>query len=203
MKKILFVFLILTLTGTYTFSQSSKTKDMLAKIEGQYEVDDSGNVTYVKVIDNLPIDEKQIFDRALSYYVYKYNDANSVIQEKNEDAGRIIGKGIYPDVHIGMGLLTRYFSAVHILRIDIKDRRCRVLLTLTEYNIKTLDLDGIAHFNEKKLINSYPIDPKGGEKTFYGKAFFNTHLAVVRTFEEVERVIKEGVTFSNLDDDWD
>ncbi|MGY6546941.1 MAG: DUF4468 domain-containing protein, partial [Cyclobacteriaceae bacterium] len=107
--KLIFTFLILSITVTNTFAQSRKTAGLLNEINGLYEVDDSGNITYVRVFDNLNLTENEIFDRANSYFVYKYNDGNSVIQEKNEEAGRLIGKGIFPNVHIGSGLVTRAF----------------------------------------------------------------------------------------------
>ena len=102
-------------------AQTSKTSDQLDQIKGLYEVDNSGNISYVTVIENLNLTEKEIYDRALTYFITKYGDANSVIQEKNEEEGRIIGKGIYPDVHTGSGLIARVFSVVHVLRIDIKE----------------------------------------------------------------------------------
>ena len=47
---------------------------------------------------------------------------------------RIVGKGIYKNVHIGMSLVTTYVNCWHIVRVDVKDGRARIILTLTEYD---------------------------------------------------------------------
>jgi hypothetical protein len=188
--------------SSQTFSQSSKTTNLLNSIEGMYEVDDSGNISYVRIFDNLGISENQIYDRALSYFVYKYNDSNSVIQEKNEEAGRIIGKGIFSNVHTGSGLVTRVYSVVHILRIDIRENRARAVITLSQYNITSYDLDGNSSIATSHIAANYPFNPSGKEKNFNGQAFYNAHLKVMDSFSELERVLKEGVIFSDLDDDW-
>lgn len=196
-------FLILFLSIAFSVSaQTSKTKNLLKEIEGFYEVDNSGNITYVRVFDDLNLTEKEIYDRANSYIVYKYNDANSVIQERNEAAGRIIGKGIFPNVHSATGLVTRYFSVVHIIRIDVKEGRCRVMLTLTEYKVASVDMySNITNF-QTNISATYPFNEAGVEKNFYGQAFYNSHFAAINTFLAFEKALREGVTFSDVDQDW-
>lgn len=191
------------LLGTIGYAQSSKTKQQLAQIEGLYEVDNTGNVSYTSVFEDVNLSEKEIYDRALSYFIHKYNDANAVIQDKDEEEGRIIGKGIFPNVHTGSGLVTRIYSVVHILRIDVKENRVRAIVTLTNYDVKSIDLDGNIIPSSYPISAAYPFNSKGGEKNFHGQAFVQAHLKADETFLELENIIRNGAVSSDLSkDDW-
>lgn len=195
--------IILLFIAKIGFTQSNKTRQQLAEIEGLYEVDNTGNVSYTSIFENINLSEKEIFDRALSYFIHKYNDANDVIQDKNEEEGRIIGKGIYPNVHTGNGLVTRVYSIVHILRIDIKENRVRAIVTLTNYDVKSIDLDGNIYPSSYPISAAYPFNPKGGEKNFHGQAFVQAHLKADETFLELENVIRNGAISNDIkSDDW-
>ena len=203
-KKILLPILsIYILLAISSFAQTSKTNAQLKEIQGLYEVDNSGNISYVTIMENINLSEKEIYDRALSYFITKYGDANSVIQEKNEQEGRIIGKGIYPDVHTGSGFVARVFSVVHVLRIDIKEGRCRVIVTLTNYDVKSYDGSGNVFPSNYPITSTYPFNPKGGEKNFHGQAFAKAHLRVEKEITELEIAIREGVISNSVTkDDW-
>ena len=71
------IFILIYLSFVFSYAQSAKTSQLLKEIEGFYEVDNNGNVTYVRIFEDLNLNEKEIFDRANSYLIYKYNDANS------------------------------------------------------------------------------------------------------------------------------
>lgn len=202
MKYILVGILFISLIPK-TYSQSGKTKKQLAEIEGLYKIDNTGNVSYVSIFEDLNLTEKEIYDRALSYFIHRYNDANSVIQEKDEEDGVIIGKGIFPNVHTGSGMVTRVYSVVHILRIDIKENRARAIVTLTNYDVKSYDLDGIMYPSNYPISAAFPFNLEGGEKNFHGQAFVQAHLKADETFLELENVIRNGAVSSELSgDDW-
>lgn len=185
------------------FSQTNKTKQQLEEIQGLYEVDNTGNLSYVAVFEDINLSKDEIYDRALTYFIHSYNDANSVIQEKNEESGRIIGKGTFPNVHTGNGMVTRIFSVVHILRIDVKDNRVRAILTLTNYDVKSIDMNGLIYPSNYPISNTFPFNPKGGEKNFHGQAFAKAHQKAEETFLELENVIRNGAISEGLQkDDW-
>lgn len=105
-------------------------------------IDENNDLVFTKVVDNLNITKEDIYNRAFTYFVYKYKDANSVIQQQDKEAGIIIGKGYFKDFNCSVGTykmmgveLTTYdyYSANHILRIDIKDNRARLILTISNY----------------------------------------------------------------------
>jgi hypothetical protein len=196
---ILICFVILSFSSN---GQTSKTKDLLNEIKGFYELDNAGNITYTRVFENLGLTEREIFDVVNSYLIYKYNDANSVIQERNAEEGRIIGKGVYPNVHSSTGLVTRNFSVVHIIRVDIKDGRCRVMLTLSDYKIVSIDMYSNVYPSQTTISSTYPFNLNGVEKNFYGQAFYYSHFAAVNTFVQLEKALRLGLNSSEPGTDW-
>ncbi len=200
MKKLFLpILLLICLTAN---AQSRETKKMLASIEGQWELDDYGNLTYQRIVDVTGLSKDDLFDRASNYFVYKYGDANSVIQAKDKESGTITGKGQFVDVHIGQSIITTKVSTWHILRVDVKEGKARILVTLTDYD-KILIGGNTPNSHVSSSINEeFPINPKGFSKTVMGKAFYNSHFAAISTLDGVEKALKEGntnVTIENSD----
>ena len=202
MKKIT-VLSILMLIAVVGFGQSGKTKKMLSEIEGQWNLDDNGNVTYTRVFEvpNLTTDE--IYNRVLNYFVYNYGSGKSVIQTQDKDLGRVVGKGLYDDVHIGVSLIATYIDCWHIARVDVREGRARIILTLTQYDKKIVGGNSPPTYSTMKVEQEFPINPKGYAKTVMGKAFYKSHKAAIATIEALEKSIKEGNTSKEIEnDDW-
>ena len=201
MKKIMIVFLV-TLVTSATYSQSRKTKKMLTEIEGKWNLDENGNVSYTRIIEVPEIKSKdEIYNRALNYFVYNYGSGKSVIQTQDKELGRIVGKGIYKNVHIGMSLITTYVNCWHIVRVDIKDGRARIILTLTEYDKRISGGNTPDVLSSFKVEQSFPINEKGNQKTVMGKAFYKSHLSAIATLDAIEKSIKDGNTSKALEKD--
>lgn len=146
-------------------------------------IDENNDLVFVKIIDNLNMSKDDIYKRAFSYFVYKYKDAKSVIQQQDKEAGIIIGKGYFGDFHcsvekykmMGVDLITYdYYNANHLLRIDIKDNRARLILTISNYEVRrsvsaSSLLAGTSSMNpnnsiSKKIVNCSPIDTASVEE---------------------------------------
>jgi hypothetical protein len=196
MKK-LFLMLMIICPLTYSNGQSKKVKEKLKEIEGQWELDENKTITYTKVVDLPNLKKDEIYGRAINYYTYNYGSGKSVIQSKDKEAGTIIGKGIYPDVYYTKSFLTvQAWDVWHILRIDIKDEKIRIILTLTEYDIK---LNGSIIVTLP--INSvYPFVEKCPQKNDYGMAFYNAHKLVIKNFDEIENELKNGSTSKKIEE---
>ena len=194
MKKI---FLLLLITTSSTFSYGQSAKEMLAEIEGKWQLDDNENVTVVKVIEVPELKKDEIFNRALNYFTYNYVSGKSVIQIQDKDNGLIVGKGIYDNV------ITTYVDAWHILRVDVKDGRARVIVTLTEYDKKLVGGNTPPSYSTMKVTQAYPINPKGGQKTVMTKAFYKAFKKANNSLDAVEKAIKEGSTSKAIENsDW-
>ncbi len=200
MKKLSLLILI-TLFGTLSYGQTAK--EMLAEIEGKYELDDNGNVTIVKVIEAPELKKEEIYNRVLNYFTYNYVSGKSVIQTQDKENGLIVGKGVYNDVHIGMSIVTTYVDAWHVLRVDIKDGRARIIISLTDYEKKTYDGSLLLSHTTIQVAQEYPINPNGGQKTIMTKAFYKSFKKVNESLYAAEKAIKEGNTSKAIENkDW-
>lgn len=202
-KTTLSILTIFFLSITISLGQNAKARQMLKEIEGQWSLDDNGNVTYTKVVEAPGLSKEEIFSRVQSYFVYNYGSGKSVIQTQDKELGRIIGKGLYDDVHIGFSLVTTYVDCWHIVRVDIKEGRARIILTLTEYEKKITGGNTPPSYSTSKVEQEYPINPKGFQKTVMAKAFYKSHKRAESTLEAIEKTIKEGSTSKEIEnEDW-
>lgn len=198
MKKTLLIVFILS--SFFSFGQTAK--EMLAEIEGKWKLDNSGNVTFTKVIEVPNVSKDDLFTRGLSYFTYKYNSGEDVVQVKDKEQGLIIGKGIYPKVHTGVSLITTEVDATHILRIDIKDSKVRAIVTLQQYFVTLHGGSSGPSRNTYNISSRYPIAQKDSQKTVMTKAFYKSYKKAMETLDELEKALKEGNTGQENSDNW-
>lgn len=194
MKRIV-VICALMISGICTFGQSSEVKNMLKEIDGQWSLDDNGNVTYQRIVEVPEMKKDDIYNRVLMYFVYNYGSGKSVIQTQDKENGQIIGKGLYENLQTfsnGFGWVN--LSTWHIARVDVKDGKARIILTLTEYseNFK----GSISSHNVKE---DFPINKDGTGKGNRGKAFYTSHMRAIATLNAIEKAIKEGNTSKSIE----
>lgn len=200
MKKITSILLFI-LISSLSFGQNGATKKMLAEIEGQWQLDDNENVTYTRIIESPENSVEEIYNRALNYFIYNYGSGKSVIQTQDKDTGRIVAKGLYDNVHVGMSLITTYVDCWHIVRVDVKEGKARIILTLTGYEKKIVGGDTPPSYSTFKVEESFPINPKGHQRTVMGKAFYKSHMAAIASLDAIEKSIKDGNTSKEIEKD--
>lgn len=183
--------------ASFSFAQSNE--EMMKEIEGQWKLDDNGNVTYSRIIEALDLKKDEIFSRAINYFTYAYGSGKSVIQTQDKEAGTIVGKGFYDNVHIGLSLVTTYVDAWHILRVDVKDGRARAIITLTDYDKRIVGGSTPPSNVSMRIAQEYPINPKGGQKTVMTKAFIKAHKKAIASLDAIEKSLKEGTTSKALE----
>ena len=182
--------------------QSYSTKEMLKAIEGQYEVDDNGNISYTKIIDVDSITKDVIYQRASDWFTYNYANGENVVQVDDKENGHIVGKGVYANVHSQVGLTTFDYDTWHIVRIDTKDFKVRIILSLTDYRLAGT-FSGTTVYSTHRVSAEYPINKEGDSKNAYGKAFAKSHERAMATLASFEKAIKEGTTFKKAEGkDW-
>ena len=155
---------LLTFIGTFIYGQTAK--EMLSEIEVKWQLDDNGNVTIIKIVEVPDLKKDVIFNRALNYFTYNYVSGKAVVQTQDKENGLVVGKGVYDNVH------GKSIDAWHILRVDVKDGRARVMLTLTEYEKKKDGGNTPPSYASTKVAEEYPINEEGGHKTVMTKAFY-------------------------------
>lgn len=200
MKKFISIFILFLIIPMFNFSQSTKVKKLLKDIENEWKVDDNGNITYVQVVEAKNLSAEKIYANVKDYFTYKYPKADKlrrfVIQSDDKVTGRIVGKGLWKDVHVGISLISTWLDCWHILRVDVKEGQARIMLTLTDYEHKTIATKDEPTFNKFKVNNSFPCNPRGLQKTVMGKAFYKSHKLALGTIAELEKSIIEADQFT-------
>lgn len=191
-----------------SYSQNKEIKQLLSRIEGKWQKDDNGNVTYTKVIENINLPKDSIYNRALKYCIinyhygkYNYFYSDDIVVEDKEK-GRIIAKGFYRKTYV---LKKPYLSGfnkresvtnintMHALKIEIKNKRVIVLLTLTEYDY-SLKLSMVSKNKKFPVTKTFPVNPKRNKwKNIFGEAFYESHQKVQKSLLDIETTIREGL----------
>jgi hypothetical protein len=198
MKRILLL-CAMVLSMVPVFGQTAT--EMLAEIEGKWELDNSGNVTFTRVIEVPGVSKDDLYTRVLSYFTYNYNRGDDIVQIQDKEQGLIVGKGIYSEVHVGRSIATTTVDVSHILRVDIKDGRLRAMISLTEYRNTLHYNNGTNKVATYPVSSRYPITEKrDAQKTVMGKAFYKSYLAAMESLDNLEKSVKEGNTGSESAD---
>jgi hypothetical protein len=199
--KLVCLLLIVFIGHNNIFAQSDKSVKLLKELEGKYKLDDNNNITISKVIDLPDLNKDEIYKRSLTYFTYNYVNGESVIQIDKKEDGLIVGKGIYINAHVGVSLVTTKIDTWHILRVDIKDNKVRVMLTLTEYRQTIYGGNTGPSTIHTPIATQYPINDKGLFKTVMSKAFYNSFKLAENTIDRFEKSLKEGNVDKKIEND--
>lgn len=204
---IMFAFVTLNMNA-----QTSEQKEILKEIEGTYQLDDDFGYSYVRIFENLNATKEEIHAKALSFFPYLVvdtYDAREIIQHENVEEGVIIAKVACNQLASHVSFAHFYIvSATPIIRIDIKDNRARLIISLKKWTVYHKDSSGIfvtEQQNEIPTTNVSPfkLDKKKKINTMYNNAFIKVHNTVMLIFDKFEKSIREGNTSNNESkDDW-
>lgn len=187
MKKLLFILSTLLISSTL-FAQDYKI--------------DGDNIVVSKLVEGIDGSKEEIYKRVKSYFTRSYINANSVIQTDDREGGLIIGKGLYPKVgshSFGAWIMKAY----HILRIDIKDGRARIICSASTIIPNSSSYPGNDY--EYKIVDHAPITNKkatGATKGSQKKALANLVLLMHSSVDSLEKAMIEGGTLNSEQDEW-
>jgi len=104
---------------------------------------------------------------------------------------------------VGISLVAMYVDCWHIVRLDVKEGRARIILTLTEYEKTVTDGESPPFYYSMRVEDEFPINPKGRTKTVMGKAFYKSHYSALSSIFAIEDAIIGGNTSDEIEnDDW-
>ncbi len=199
MRKLL---LLLLLVPVICFGQSEETKQKIKNMEesGLFSID-GNNIVASRVIEDIPGTKDEIYSKVKNYFARTYKNSKSVLQTDDKESGVVIGRGYYSDFYGTTFMISSvYFSAYHILRIDIKDGRVRVVCSVSEM-ITAADTKGTSRSDY--LITEYaPItDKRKFDKGKQSEALIQLVALMNATIDSVEKSLKEG-SLSIEKEDW-
>jgi hypothetical protein len=188
MKSLLFLLIVIPAS---LFSQSGKTADLLNDV-GEYVIDDNGYVTWTRIIEADSLSGDVLFNRAQEYFTYNYGDGESVIQINDRQSGRVIGKGLYKKTSVVSNLVSNKTDTWHILRIDTKDGKAKISISLVSYDLTITGTNGSSSDYNYMVSECYPIKEKGTYKNVYGQAFAESYKRAMASMDELEKSLKGG-----------
>ncbi|HYK76000.1 MAG TPA: DUF4468 domain-containing protein [Daejeonella sp.] len=203
MKKIVLVFLYI-LIGAFAYGQTAPK--MLNEIEGKWKLDDKGNITFVRIVEAPGLKKEEIFNRSVNYFSYNSFSRRSEITTQDKENGIFVCRGLYENIS-GSAYTSSYIDAWHILRVDAKDGKARILITLTGYEkkdsgytrLEAQNYPGIFPYKTVKIAEEYPVNLDGNNKSVMAKAFYNSIQQANNTLDAVEMAIKEGNTYKSIE----
>lgn len=173
---------------------------MAEDIKGQWQTDENGHVIMQEVVECHSINKATLYNRAMNYFTCNYSDISSAILERDQVNGIIIGKGVFKKVyHYNSVLKNISVDTQYILKVEARDGRAKITLTLTEY-------DESVRGSEPPYVHYlYPVSKKSPFNTasyqadIYKQAFNISHLRTVETIASVEKALMEEGTQKNKD----
>ena len=188
------------------------------KAESTLTLDKNNSLTYVQIIEAPERTALQLYTTLNYWFTSTFNDANSTIKLNDKEAGCIIAQGSVEGIAVHVGGSNKYNVSIRpIIRVDIKDGKCRVTYSIQAYNVqKTMGGGLMGQINQglngvnqtKDVFETWPLDqtyPFAEKDAF--KAKKTSSKAIIMTYcysqvmlDKIEEAIKNGMV--NEDDNW-
>ena len=188
------------------------------KTESTLTLDKNNALTYVQVVEAPGRTALQLYTTLNYWFTSTFNDANSTIKLNDKEAGCIIAQGSVEGIATHTGGSNKYNVSIRpVIRVDIKEGKCRVTYSIQAYNVLKVAGGGIlGQINQglngvnqtKEIYETWPLDMTYpfAEKDAY-KAKKTSSKSIVMTYcysqvklDKIEEAIKNGMV--NEDDNW-
>ena len=209
MKHIVLLLGFLLVSGFPVFADNSGRSLSDAEIKAEFarmrnDFTASGDDwVFTRVVGAEGRTKADIYLKAVEVLAEIYHDSNEVIQNKDKEAGVIIGKGFVesPIRKLNWATLGRN-RCWHLIKIDIRDNRYKITLTVSSvwWEIGA-DLRGPFNGTEHKFSEFYPLwtscKPKLRQTSFGNLRF--VHESSLETLDLIASKIDRKLT---EEDDW-
>ncbi len=168
-------------------------KQLRALLENpDWTIDPNGYINYERIIDLNGALKNLLFSKAEEYFVYKYTNGNGIIQINDRETGRLVGKATFGTMAQSVGLWIATVDVIYILKVEVKDGKARITVSLTHYVEDTIAWGGDAYYDDVYLMTSlYPFKDRGNNKGAYGKALLAAREAVQVLMDQVEESLRK------------
>ncbi len=208
MKKSILVLAISLVSLVSSFAQDAEkdtTKfgklsfdDLKTLLKGRYQIEDNGNISIVKVVENINVPVDLMYIRAKDYFVYKYVSGKAVMQFEDKENKSLIFQGVYPNFHRIFDLFVNDYDCTHIVKIDFKEGKFRIIVTPKNYT-QNLHSRGGVHEIRLPMEKMFPSQERSVNVTKRQGAllFYKVVLEMEKTAKELEDAIKQGNTYKS------
>ena len=174
-------------TKSSPFKNTFNTKDVQKAIEGMkdyYKVE-NGGVSFIQIIDSLPHNASSIYAFAVEYFEETYKITKYEVRQNNAEKAFITGEGEFNAFEKYAAYPNQYtFTCNPTLRIDAKDGKARVCVSVKEYHqIRTN-----GNIKEEKDVDIADVSPinQGNDDSekMYNKVFLALAKKALEIFED-------------------
>ena len=176
-------------------------KQAAKNLMDQLKLDKDGALSFSRVVESPGKSVSELYVLLNYWFVTTFNDANSVVQLSDKELGVIIATGYLPKIATHDAFRSYSVAINPVVRIDVKDERTRITLTIPYYTItKYLGQYG-TYSNKQTINNSYPLNKKDNRKNTSSKALVMSHAYANVIMDRIEHIIHEGAV-GNESQDW-
>ncbi len=230
MKKIIMLgaFLLVAVTTNAQLMRAEELEEYAEKLYGKNWVDVAANLksnstltldknnalTFIQVIETPGRTVGQLYNTLNYWFTATFNDANSTIKLNDKEGGCIIAQGSVEGIATHSGGTNKYNVSIRpIIRVDIKEGKCRVTYSLQAYDVLKVSGGGImgqigGNKNVKEINETWPLDqtyPFAEKDAYKAKKTSSKSLIMSYAYSQVmmdkiEEAVKNGMT--GEDDNW-
>lgn len=188
--------------------------DAAQNIGASLVLDKNKSLTYEQVVDCPGQTKEQLYIKLNYWFVSTFNDAKSVIQLNDKEAGIIVAKSFLGGIAAHSGGMNAYVINISpIIKVDIKDNKIRITYTIQFYDVIKSSGGGVMGViagsdgtlsNEVWTIeNTFPFREKDvyRAKKSSSKALVMTHAYSNVIMDKIVEAVKYGLV-GNENDDW-
>lgn len=187
------------------------------KNEAMLTLDKNNSLTFIQVVEAPGRTANQLYTTLNYWFTATFNDANSTIKLNDKESGCIIAQGSVEGIATHSGGSNKYNVSIRpIIRVDIKDGRCRVTYSLQAYNVIKVVGGGImgqinkslnGYNSEKEVNETWPLDQTYpfAEKDAFGAKKTSSKSTIMAyaysqvMMDKIEAAIKEGMVGEDAD----
>lgn len=177
-------------------------------------LDKNNSLTYEQIVDCEGQTKDQLYIKLNYWFVSTFNDAKSVIQINDKEAGIIVGKGFLGSIAVHSGGMNAYTINISpIIKVDIKDYKIRITYTVQNYDVvkstgggvmgAIAGTEGTLSSEVWTLEKTFPFREKDAyrAKKSSSKALVMTHAYSNVIMDKIVEAVKHGLV-GNENDDW-
>lgn len=209
MKKAIFLFLSLCCVLMAYPQKKNKHQENLEKVHlvidslsQYYTITDEG-LLFSRVIQAPNYNKDALFVKVLEVFSSIYNNAKVVIQTQDKEEGIIIGKGDDEEIRYDNISGGRHINTVHhTIKVEVREGRFKVSITLTDANLAYYDMRGIESFNyHHHIFKFYPFSGEAIKLKYRDDSFNTIKFSIINANALLAR-FEEKVNRKEDSDDW-
>ncbi|MEP2469929.1 hypothetical protein [Ekhidna sp.] len=175
-------------------AQNNKTKELIKSIEGQYQLDERGEVAFTYFIEMDSIPKETLYNASLLVLRDVY-DGIGELNINDATSQLLVASGEWKKVYEAFALTTESVDAKHQTRINTVDGKVTVTIALQKMVFSETGKYGKTE--EFSMNEIYPMNPSGKKKNVIGRAFYNSYSKSMQLLVAIEKGLKQSPLLPN------